>query len=636
MNMHAALRALPAYLAGLAAKHGIKLRIGAYKPMTDGETVYLPALPLPDGQSTPDQLRYLDEVRRLCVGWVLHEACHIRMTEFGDFDKIAGDLGLELTPVLHGFFNTLEDIRIEYQMGTRWAGISGIRSDTIKVMRSRGIGALSPDGMSEAQVLQYHLFWRLRQTALRNTGIDDLVELFRNRAAELFGGTFVDLVETISEEVLDAPDSRAVWRVAGRLVAALEAHAEPPAPPADPSQASGDPQQDDATDQASNQADEDPDQGASGDADLMPGDSEASSDHSDDPGVGDVDGEGDSAPGTAGSSGSVSNADTGDESPGDDALAGSPGQSAEADPADSSEATAEQRGAAQKALAASLEEVATHEDEALAKALGTLTSEEEAALHGATTRGGRQLLTESPAPPVRFGSGRLARTAQTSSAIATRVARFLNAQGRAERLAVDRGRQLHGRRLAQVRTTGRVFLKKARTELIDTAVTLLVDSSGSMNGQPLELALDAALAVGAALESHAGVSVAVVAFPEIVPIVRHGQRVRTRAGCFGIAAGGGTPLGDALWWVGADLLAQRHPRKIVLSITDGEPDDAVAVQAAVKALHSQGIECLSLGIFADLGKVTSMFGRARVVSRLEDLPQAIVDLLRPSLAAVAA
>ena len=103
-----------------------------------------------------------------------------------------------------------------------------------------------------------------------------------------------------------------------------------------------------------------------------------------------------------------------------------------------------------------------------------------------------------------------------------------------------------------------------------------------------------------------------------------------------MAAGGGTPLGDALWWVGADLLAQRHPRKIVLSITDGEPDDAAAVQAAVKALHGQGIECLSLGIFADLGKVTSLFGRAQVVSRLEDLPQAISDLLRPSLSAVAA
>lgn len=75
MRSNHLLKALPAFLAGIAGKMGVKLVIGGRGAYTDGKTVTLPAMPIPTGDTlSPEQVTYLKDVADMALGLLLHEA----------------------------------------------------------------------------------------------------------------------------------------------------------------------------------------------------------------------------------------------------------------------------------------------------------------------------------------------------------------------------------------------------------------------------------------------------------------------------------------------------------------------------------------------------------------------------------
>ena len=127
----------------------------------------------------------------------------------------------------------------------------------------------------------------------------------------------------------------------------------------------------------------------------------------------------------------------------------------------------------------------------------------------------------------------------------------------------------------------KVFLRKGKRVGVDTAVHILIDSSGSMNAREIQLASQACFAVASALQSIKGTSVGVTTFPgergvyegsqrehwqTVAPILRHGGKMHTR---FAMSGAGNTPLDSALWWTMQQLHPMPEPRKIILIITDG-------------------------------------------------------------------
>ena len=181
----------------------------------------------------------------------------------------------------------------------------------------------------------------------------------------------------------------------------------------------------------------------------------------------------------------------------------------------------------------------------------------------------------------------------------------------------------------------RVFQKRASVHKLDTAVHILLDSSGSMHGESIKLAVQACYAVGKALEHLSGISLGITSFPAyregkigVFPLVRHGQKMTDR---MQMQAHGGTPLAEALWWVMRQMLILRETRKVVLILTDGVPDDVTQCLQALEALRKTGVEVYGIGMKFDCISSLLPDTSSRVISRFEELSPALFEVLQHAL-----
>jgi cobalamin biosynthesis protein CobT len=200
---------------------------------------------------------------------------------------------------------------------------------------------------------------------------------------------------------------------------------------------------------------------------------------------------------------------------------------------------------------------------------------------------------------------------------------------------VRRGNRLDPSKLYRVGVKDdRIFARREEKVAPNTAMHLLVDLSGSMGFETLhdgrtrpkddyQVALDAAMALALALEPINGVSCAATAFPSqkggqdrVTRILSHGDRVARRTGAFVQSARGGTPMTGALWYAAADLLARREERKVILTITDGQPADQDSAKDMVRKATAAGVEMIGVGIKVD---VSHLFPVAIQIASVADL-----------------
>ena len=173
----------------------------------------------------------------------------------------------------------------------------------------------------------------------------------------------------------------------------------------------------------------------------------------------------------------------------------------------------------------------------------------------------------------------------------------------------------------------RVFQRREERAAPNTAVHLLVDLSFSMAGGADQVALDAAMALALAFEPMRGVSCAVTAFPglhgsptNVTRVLSHGERVRQGAGAFVQCARGGTPMTGALWYAAADLLARPEARKVLITLTDGQPDGRASAADLVARATVSGLELIGVGIATG---VEWLFPVAIRIDAIADLKQAL-------------
>jgi len=131
-----------------------------------------------------------------------------------------------------------------------------------------------------------------------------------------------------------------------------------------------------------------------------------------------------------------------------------------------------------------------------------------------------------------------------------------------------------------------------------------------------------------------GVKISVAAFP-------HGDGVMGLKGFseipdparFQIGAGGGTPLDVALCWAGQKLWPRQENRKIVLVLTDGEPDGVWKTKEMISLLIENNIECYGIGIGMSTGNsVRNLFGNnSKAIGKIEDLAGAMFDTLTEAM-----
>lgn len=179
----------------------------------------------------------------------------------------------------------------------------------------------------------------------------------------------------------------------------------------------------------------------------------------------------------------------------------------------------------------------------------------------------------------------------------------------------------------------RLFRSDAPTPAVNTAVHLLVDCSGSMVGKPIRHARQCCFAIANALKAVPGINLGVTTFPaqgetySVTPVLEHGKPFRDAGFLFETT--GSTPLTEALLWATQELCRQPEPRKILIVLTDGSPDNPVTCRQAIAEV-SRFIELYGLGIWD--GSITKLLpGRSAAIYNLSDLSSTLFDMLQNSL-----
>ena len=209
------------------------------------------------------------------------------------------------------------------------------------------------------------------------------------------------------------------------------------------------------------------------------------------------------------------------------------------------------------------------------------------------------------------------------------------------------GTRLDTHRLARVGLgETRLFLKPELKTAPNTAIHLLLDRSYSMNanlldpngkisGTRLSMTLSASVALALALEGVPGVNVGMTAFPgeavdSVYRLLNHGQRITSRASAFTLRASGGTPMTEAIWFGAAALLRCREPRKVLLVLTDGQPDELASTLDILQRCRESGIETVGIGLGLE---VSHLFPKSVRIHALTELRTQLFELSKTLLLA---
>lgn len=273
--------------------------------------------------------------------------------------------------------------------------------------------------------------------------------------------------------------------------------------------------------------------------------------------------------------------------------------------------------------------------------------------------------------------------AKSTGVLQKDLRRMLAARSQVKRVPGMRSGRLHGPNLHRILAgDDRVFTRREEAQSLDTAISLVIDCSGSMSGTPLRLATESAYALGSVLhrlgiqfeclgftdehnnqstrgkayndECMRADSVAKIirSIPIVMPkfktfderwtqpVQRRFAHVYNRKGHSPGFDMGSTPEGCGMEFAARRLLARKEARKIMIVMTDGEPGGQVfnptssadywaykrQSQDMVKAIEAAGVDLIGVGI--KHAGPTGYYTNSIVINDLSELPIQLMGLLK--------
>ena len=470
-------------------------------------------------------------------------------------------------PIRKALLNIIEDVRIENELAKDYPGTRRSISQVIEYMVDTQQMCV-PEQLEPASNLQAWLLFRLRCHFLGQKALTPLYQAVDERVRQLFPAAAMSRLSAMLTAVPSLGSTGEVLKLVDAIVAMLE---EESRPPQDESDADGG---DDIGQDASN------DSNNSSDSQTPETDSSA---------TGDV-------------------AETGD--------------SDHSDQADN----------LRQALEAS---AAQFEPDTFAQVAEVLSEQAE----------GHQGVTPLSLPQAEQAmlgdEAILTLSASESAQIRARLRGMVQSSQDNRNHAKRQGLRVATHRLAASQAgESRLFIQRQPRIAPNAAVHLLVDISGSM-GKPIgegnrkyfHVANEAALALAMALEGIPGVVPAVSYFPgihqEVSIALLPKQSVRHRAACFDQKPRGCTPMAQAMWFAANSLLAQKQKRKLMIVLTDGDPDDWAATHDIVDRCRRSGFELLGIGI--QTRSVEKFFPQSIVINDVKDLKRELFEVTQQLL-----
>ena len=156
----------------LGKRRGVEVRIGGGQACTDGNTIWLPALPIDDA-----------EAAALGFGLLFHETNHVRYTDFA-VTKGEGLVG--------ALTNALEDIRIDGLGHQEYPGGRREEEQLVEALIRRGEAKSCTKDDHPARILESYVMWRLEYDVLGIEAAQSMAE----DAETIFRQTFAPGVQT--------------------------------------------------------------------------------------------------------------------------------------------------------------------------------------------------------------------------------------------------------------------------------------------------------------------------------------------------------------------------------------------------------------------------------------------------------
>ena len=624
-------RALPMVARTVGRRLDVSVGIGGHDAYTDGKHIQLPALPL----EAPD-----DELATLAFGYLEHEAAHVRYTDMESFKPESA---------LHKMFtNIFEDVRIEKALGEEYPGfVEDLRGLTELLVRDGEMGGpQDPDAPLAAKMGEYALL-RCRHEVLGPDALEEPAARAEKAFRDAVPPGLATRLGAALAQVAHLDSTEAASNLAKTVIRYVEEEAE---------------EQQQAAQQAAQQAQagagngqgqqagggESGDTGDGGIESESGGQGEDGGDTDQDNEADGQDqggGDTDQDEGNGGQGQDGGDTDQGDE-------AGSQGQGGgDTDQGDEAGGQSQDGGDTDQddggeavAMAEALKQALDGGDDG-PKGLGEAAAEalKEAAQQQPHYGEGSGAGVGKAAGPIQVtsnGRTEIDKVSGATLALRTRLRGLLASAKRTGRRVARRGKRLDRKRLVRAMAgETKIFVNRTKGVAVNTAVQILVDRSGSMQGREMVLARESALACGLALAEIQGVNLATAAFPggpngetAVVPITRFGESVRRTAGRYAaIDAAGGTPLLEALLWGVENLLVQTEPRRLCLVVTDGCPNDSAACAEAIRFCWAGGIEVMGIGIGSRTARMENLFPVWTQVDSVDELALAMFTMMREAL-----
>jgi hypothetical protein len=553
---------LPLIAAGLGDKLGIRVTVSGNQAWTDNQTINIPDFQISS-----------KEEKNAVLGFVSHEAAHLK------FDSFKGLNTFQFKHQLHhAMWNIFEDLRIEKAMiesmiGTKnW--INQIWLNRQKDGQRQPVTSQSAPASIVVDYLLFHCRVRYRKQIHLQPYLDAAEEAF----IEVLSWQLLSKIQQcMDKELADLASSKDAYNLATKVEAIISNH-EPEEE--EPEQEPESQEEEDSSESESNP-------GESGDS------SSETSEHSDND---DSEQSDDSTSGSEESDDESNSEETQGDGQGNDSGTGQSGTESEDNTSGSSQDTTSgnlnhsskgtgQEPSSQQVLAAIASALDADKEEL--KDDMEQFAEQMATLANANPEQSRVMMPDAQKVETKPGSGAaLVKTVkQTSNALSIKLTGLVQENMRVRAKTATRGTRLNNKVLYRASVGDpRLFKTKTIQKEINTIVEIQLDNSASMinHGPLLRTAKEAQVALALALSRINGVSVTASAFPatpngnDVLELLSEGESVKKLSDRLHSAHGQGwhTPSATAMWHSIKKVMESNQSRKVILFITDGEPNYA--------------------------------------------------------------
>ena len=185
--------------------------------------------------------------------------------------------------------------------------------------------------------------------------------------------------------------------------------------------------------------------------------------------------------------------------------------------------------------------------------------------------------------------------------------RWLRGYPSGARLDIRKAMSLKADRVA----TAILWQRKSQPKRIEPAFVMLLDRSGSMNGENIEGAFKGLVLVSEVCALFISSLCSVLFFDSHRQDHSHEDTLdeaqRTRLGSLANNTNGGTQMGNTLASVYDYMHQLPQKDRCLIVLSDGVPNNGSLVKEQVRRLENNGVTCIGLGVGAGTDKLESFF-----------------------------